>query len=1014
MKALKKISVIIFNVLLILAVFANVISFAAGEYEEVITEEIFGGYEKDTDYSADSVIFPSAYKSVAQVKNAANNVANAVESEGATLVKNQNDALPLSKGATVTLFSVSSILPVYAGGSGATINNIADSDKVYFPKALEEAGLKYNKKLYDWYVGKGSLYGRRNEVKNGPAYGNDIVATIDEAPWNDIPDDVKNVSAEAGIFVLSRVGTERVDLKDEYLSLDDNEKSVLKGMKTLKDNGTVKKIVVLVNSAQTVNMDFADNAEYGVDSILWIGLPGTSGLYGVCDLLAGLITPSGRLSDTWYINNAFNPARANYGDFNHEGSAAGKKEKYVVYQEGVYIGYRYAETRYEDKVLNRANTGDFNYNEIVKYPFGHGLSYTSFAYSDMTGPVYDEKSDEFTFSVTVKNTGKIKAKEVVQLYMQSPYTSYDIENNIEKPSVQLVGFAKTAKLEPGKTETVKISVAGRELAAYDAYKAKTYYLDKGDYYFTFATDSHAAINNILAKKGKTTADGMTEEGNADLAKVYTVAAASATKYSTVTVNGADTQITNLFDFGDINRLNDSVNSIKYYSRNDWAGTLPTVGADKKFSAAMHAVIKSSAKIVEQRSTDLGNAILKKDENGNDKVYKFDEVKNDPNKAYPTYNAKNGIVWQDMRMDDDGKFIAYDDPRWDKLLDQLSLDQTIKLLSSGLRHTEVLSATGESTFTYPGTTDPNGPNGIKAGSGNYANDGGFAKIRNDPDAGLATTAYPCAGILASTFNTDLAEVCGEAYGEEALWAGVNGIYAFTVNLHRYATHGRMAESYSEDPVLTGYICGYQSRGCQNKGLSVYTKHLVLNEQETNRKDHESWITEQALREVYLKAFEVAIKTGGGRNVMTSFAKIGGVWSGHNKNLLTNWLRGECGLTGFAVTDYYTKDYMSMKAAVLCGQDLPDGEIQSNHLEFVKEGNASEVAWAMREAAHRIFYSAVQSSRVNGLAKNVSVSVNIKTPAWVKVKNAVTISLDVLAVLSACFVVVGYLIPILKTK
>ena len=1007
-KKLFFVSKILFNVFAFLLVFVNVISAIAVEKEEFITNMAFGGYETITDFSKDSIVFASDYNSVSQVKASALNICNAAASEGAVLLKNEDNTLPLSKGNKISLFSISSVQPVYGGGGGAIVSIFVEKDKVYFPAGLEAAGLTYNETLYKWYNEHWNApYGRKNAI------GNNKYATIDEAPWSEIPSAAKTEKSDVAAFVLSRTGSEGMDVPHEYLMLSAEEKSVLKGMKEEKAKGTFKKNILLINSANQINLDFLDSNEYDIDAVLWMGLPGTSGLYGICDILAGDVTPSGRLTDTWYLDNAFDPTTANYGDFKHDSQA------YVVYQEGIYLGYKYAETRYEDIVLKRAKAGKYDYYKNVEYPFGYGISYTTFSYSDYKLE-YDAEKDEFVASVTVTNDGAtIAGKEVVELYLQKPYTDYSVENKIEVSSAELVGFAKTKKLKPGESETVQIRVEGRYLAVYDAYKAKTYYLDKGTYYFALGNGAHSAVNNILAAKGKTTADGMTENGDSSLVKTHEVAEPNASKYSKITTNGKEQTISNLFSFADPNLLNDGVNTVKYFSRSDWEGTLSSLGADGKYSPSMHAVIKSSAKISEQRSTDLGGGILKKDENGNDKVYKLDEVKDD-GREYPKYNQKNNIQWQDMRQNTEtGELIAYDDPKWELCLDQLSWEQTTRIVLNGLRSTA--NATNEKTgFTYPGTYDPNGPTGVmQEGFGVYGNalgTNGFANLNNDPDKQDNIVGYPCPSMTAATFNAELMKAVGKSMGEEALWSGINGVYAFTVNLHRNALHGRASESFSEDGVLSGITAAYMSAGCREKGLNVYTKHIVLNEQETNRcspDPHESWISEQTLRELYLRPYDIAIRVGGARNVMTSLARVGGVWAGHNKNLLTNWLRDEAGLEGFAITDWFMSGYMSMSAGILTGQDLPDGNWLGDCLDYAKTG-ASAVAWSMREAAHRIMYSAVQGNRVNGLAANTTVKVTRLTPKWVKVKNGVVIGVNVLGGLVAALFVASVALVIVNKK
>ncbi len=1015
-KTLFLISQIRLNVFAVLLGFVNVVGVICGNMEEFITNMAFGGYETETEFSEDSVVFPSDYNTVAQVKAASLNICNASASEGAVLLKNDG-VLPMAQGSKISLFSISSVQPLYGGGGGAIVNNFVEKDRVYFPQGLTEAGLTYNKSLYDWYNSHWGAYGRKD------AQGNGKVATIDEAPWSAIDDGVKTEKADVAAFVLSRCGREAKDLADSYLRLDADERSVLEGMKQLKKDGRVSKILLLLNTANQVDLDFLDANEYDIDAVLWMGLPGTSGLYGICDILAGHVTPSGKLSDTWYLNNAFDPTTANYGDFAHADDGL----KYVVYQEGVYLGYRYAETRYEDVVTGRANAGKYDYYANVEYPFGYGLSYTTFSYSDYKME-HDDKTDEYVFTVTVTNNGSTHAgKEVVELYMQKPYTDYSIANNIEVSAVELVGFAKTKKLKPTESETVEIRVEGRNLAVYDAYGAGTYRLEAGDYYFALGNGSHEAVNNILAAKNCDTDKNaaMTENGNAAKVKKLTVDAADNEKYSKILTNGEETKIVNQFDFADINRLNDGVNSVKYFSRNDWTGTLPALGADGKYTTAMHAVINGSAKIRQQRSTDRGNGILKKDENGNDRVYMLAEVQDD-GREYPKYNQKNGIQWQDMRQNGEtGELIPYNDSKWDLCLDQLSWEQTCTIVLNGLRST-ALAKNDETGFVYPGTYDPNGPTGVmQEGWGIYGNSlgtNGFANLNNDPDKNDYIVGYPCPSMTASSFNTEVYKAVGRSMGEEALWSGINGVYAFTVNLHRNALHGRACESFSEDAVLSGLTAAYMSAGCREKGLNVYTKHIVLNEQETNRDSssggapHESWISEQALRELYLKPYDMAIRIGGARNVMTSLARVGGVWSGNCHNLLTNWLRDEAGMEGAAITDWCLTDYMGVRSGILCGQDFPDGNWLQNdaslNFDFAKNGGASAIAWAMRESAHRIMYQAVQGNRVNGLAANTSINITRLTPTWVKVKNGIVIAVNAVGSLVFVLFAVSAVIYILN--
>ena len=379
-----------------------------------------------------------------------------------------------------------------------------------------------------------------------------------------------------------------IDLGNENGAIDAEEKELLQNLKTLKDNGTFKKIIVLINSSNAIEMDFLNpeicGEDYGIDSAMWIGDVGQTGINGVGQLLSGAVTPSGSLVDTYLYDNMANPAMYNFytqaypnaADYNLLTDGPDVQGMYSVYQEGIYLGYRYFETRYEDVVMGTAKAGDYNWATTVAYPFGYGDSYTTFAYSNFN---VTESDDAFTVTLKVTNTGKtFSGKETVQIYFQSPYTAYDKANGIEKAAAELCGFAKTDVLAPGASEDVTITVPKSELRTYDANNAKTYIVDAGDYYFTAATDAHNAVNNILAAKGYTvenTNGRMTENGSTDLVWKWTNDTLDTTTFSTG-ANG--TAITNLFDESDPNKSSDAPGSVTWMSRSDWTGTIPTAPA----------------------------------------------------------------------------------------------------------------------------------------------------------------------------------------------------------------------------------------------------------------------------------------------------------------------------------------------------------------------------------------------------------------------------------------------------
>ena len=501
-----------------------------------------------------------------------------VEAEGAALLMNNNNALPLAADAKVSTFSSSSVNLVYGGtGSGNIDASTADTLRT----ALEKVGVTVNPTLWDFYTtGAGKDYARS---KSGTvATASEVTA---EVPWDVYTDEVKDSVAQYGdaaIVTLSRVGGEGADLsygEVNYLALDENEKAMLQNVAEMKKNGIVKKTIVLINSANALQVDFLKNNEYDIDAALWIGDVGISGINAVAEILTGKVNPSGSLVDTYCYDNFSAPAMWNFTPTTYEGYVEGgdvsaKAKSYMIYQEGIYVGYKYYETRYEDFVTGSGNAGDYAYGDIVAYPFGYGMSYTDFDISDMNVS-YNAADDTYTVTVKVTNTGDMAGKKTVQVYVQSPYTDYDKQNGVEKSAVSLVGFGKTGMIEPGASETLSMTVNKRDIASYDTYGAGTYILDAGDYYFTAATDAHNAVNNILAAKGYTvesTNGKMTADGNADLTYTWTEDALDTTTYAT-SENG--TAITNQLSCADPNLYEGVEETVTWLSRSDWNGTLPT-------------------------------------------------------------------------------------------------------------------------------------------------------------------------------------------------------------------------------------------------------------------------------------------------------------------------------------------------------------------------------------------------------------------------------------------------------
>ncbi len=889
----------------------------------------------------DAIYYEGDYDTEEERTKAGAELVKQVEAEGASLLMNENAALPLGKDAKVSLFSTSSVNIVYGGtGSGNVDSSKSDNLKV----ALEKEGFSVNKTLWDFYSegGAAAEYTRGNagavvqDSATASGYGS---AEIVEAPWSLYSDKVlKSVEeyGDAAIVVLSRIGGEGADsyfdheLGDgkNYLALNQNEKDMMAGIKKLKDDGKIKKIVVLINTSNALQVDFLKNNEYGVDATLWIGGVGQTGLNAVAEILSGKVNPSGSLPDTYCYDNYSSPVMQNFTPIVYEGDTSkipGHADTYMVYQEGIYVGYKYYETRYEDYVMGKGNAGEYKYGDDVAFPFGYGLSYTNFEYSDMTFS-YDKDTTTYTITVKVTNKGDVAGKETVQIYVSSPYTQYDIDNKIEKASVSLVGFDKTDILEPGASETLKIEVDGDYVASYDAYKVGTYIMDAGDYYFTAATDAHNAANNVLAAKGYTpenTQGRMDVAGNTSLVAKWNNPELDTTTYAT---SDAGTKIENQLNSSDPN-MNDKVGTkVTYLTRNDWEGTMPS--------------LEKTVKIT------LNDYLIK---GLQDQQYETDPK---ADVEMPTLGADNGLKLYDMIGKD------YDDPDWDKLLDQLTFDEMVSLIGDSFHWTMPVES-----VQAPGTRDENGPQGLTVAL--------FGS-----NLGVETTALTSEDVLAATFNKELVYEIGKVVGNDCLDAKVTFLYGPGANIHRSAYSGRNFEYYSEDGYLSSEIGRNEVAGIQEKGVRVVMKHFALNDCEQDRIGLGVWLNEQAAREIYLRAFQGALESSqaGGNGVMMAYTRWGTQWSGANSGLIKGIMNEEWQCNGLQITDNVLNSMVNGIDGVMGGTTTFD-----SMLAFMITGgnglaqyeNDPVAIAAMKEACHHNLYAIANSQAMNGIGENTTI-------------------------------------------
>ena len=942
---------------LVLAATLVVNYLALGQFDNIL-EQFFGKmpdyYTGDT-LGADTQYVKSSYSSPAELYAAETKLVAEIAQEGVTLLKNDG-LLPLAKGTTLSLFSHSSV-DLVSGGSGSGSGSFELTKNLR--DGLTAAGLRVNETLWSFYeTGAGSGYSRGVGVIN---YGQALDWRVNECPLSVLTADAA-VTASYGdsvaMFVFSRTGGEGGDEARDmaayggksgahYLEPDETELEIIDYL-----NRTFDSVILLVNCNNATELGWVEDYEH-IRAVVNFPGAGRFGTLGLGYVLTGLdaagneISPSGHLVDTFVYDNFSAPATQNMGDFRYDGT----DYYYVVYSEGIYVGYRYYETRYEDVVTGRANAGDYDYDATVLYPFGYGLSYTEFAWSDysVSGPDADGK---LTVTLTVTNVGSRSGKDVAQVYVQSPYTAYDVKNGVEKAAVSLVGFRKTGLLAPGASETLRISVDLADFTSYDARGAKTYILEDGDYYLTAASDAHKAVNNILKARGYAV------EGDEGFVGVYVQDKFDAETYA-VSESGA--AITNQFDYAmgedmaQLSRSNWQVmdnSGLRYGAASD-ADSGAEIGG-KQWSHAIDPELKAALDSQSSRNPEEGQA-----------------------EAVAVSGRAGDLDFIDLRGAD------YDDPRWETLLDEIPLDELSKLISEAGYCNAALSS-----IKKPKVTDLDGPAGLNKVVGHGSADIG--------DGYLAMT-WPAEYMLACTWEPALGERMGDGIAEDGLYSGVVGWYGPGMNIHRTPFAGRNFEYYSEDGFLSGVFGKAEVQGAARKGMYAFIKHFALNDQETHR-DHlglVTWANEQAIREIYLRPFRMTLAdntveicynepitdengkvTGYAMKsremtapvaVMTSFNRIGETWAGGNYNLITGVLREEWGFNGFVLTDYEVGSYMFTLQSIAAGGDAKLTTVDWTN--FMLKDNAAYQGYG-RDAAHHLLFTVVNSAGANGFVHGVA--------------------------------------------
>lgn len=947
-------------VLSILLAAASGVTAGAVSYKSLICTAIGGDMYKTVDkqHSDPIVPYPTNGESLEEWKQEADALVEEIEAEGIVMLKNNGDALPLETGNKISLFSRSSV-DLVLGGTGA--GGIDASKTVDLKTALENDGMfEVNDTLWDFYK---TYDGKDGYIRSNGTYAGALPKDIyvAEVPQNEYTEEVKasyESYNDAAVVVISRVGGEGSDMPTgefgdgtKYLALQEQEKELLRA---IQESGKFQKTIILINTSNAMELGWLDQEEYGIDACLWIGGVGQSGAKAVAGVLAGQVNPSGHLPDTYAADSFSSPAMQNFGDFTYtnadeiEQQIGGQNQgtKYVVYREGIYVGYRYYETRYADSIVDPEGTnalsaagayvGDtWNYGNEVCYPFGYGLSYGAEDGHPFEQELVSAKvtEDGFEAEVKVTNTGNVAGKSTVQLYAQQPYEA----GGIEKSAIQLVGFEKTDLLEPGDSETVTVTADKENYASYDYKEDKTYVLDSGEYYFAVGNDVHDALNNILAAQGMTTENGMDAEGNAEA--VYHWNQAEKELLQTA-ASGAE--ITNQFDNASLEYYGQEMG---YLTRSDW-NTFPESYTELAATDEMMADIDAQGSYVS--SGAAGSDIAKGKDNG------------------IAIASMYGVDFNDTE-------------KWDALLDELSAEDMVKIVTGSALSTIP-------SISYPSMFMKDGPQGNN--------------MRSYVEDGTSATGFCGEVVRASTFNKELMRRVGEAMGEDWLRTDTEGAYTPAVNIHRTPYAGRNFEYYSEDGFLAGELANEEVIGMQEKGTICYIKHFVLNDQETNRIGICTFSNEQAIREIYLKAFEQAFVEGKTKGTMGSFNRIGCTWSGAHSGLMTGIVRNEWGSTAIVDTDIAINTALqNVDAGLTAGTNMwatsGSGFYDYAIEKAKKDGDMLE---KMRESCHIILYNVANSSGVN----NLSPTAQIKNamPYWQKILTAVIV---VLAVLDAAAMV-----------
>ena len=961
----------------------------------------------------DLYTYKSDYSSTTELLDSIEDLGERMSEEGTVLLKNENNALPLSKDETqkLSLLGFSSYYPVQGGDMGSSLNENkgTDADTVDFVEALDAKGFKINEDLHDLYKSleadfktEVNMWGNIMEYYHITAPATDGVFASKEPSqekmdsvddkWKDSMDDynvmlvtIGRSSTENGTYLP---GVDGVDASQDLnqtdpLGLSDDERDLINAAVEAKENNGGK-VIVMLNNANAMEIDEIKNND-GVDAIMEIGFPGGYGFYGVADILSGEANPSGHLTDTYAVTNANSPAAQNFGNYewtNADPSVNINAEE--VEAEDIYTGYKYYETRYADTVLGQGNadatvgssTGKaWNYDDEVSYPFGYGLSYTTFEQTLKSVDV-DLANRTVTAEVDVKNTGDVAGKDVVQLYTSVPYTDYDVENKVEKSAVQLLDYEKTDMIEPGESQTVTITADAQDMASWDssceneAGTTGNWILDNGTYYFTVGNGAHEAVNNVLA------AQNQDVEGNKDNVQTWELGDFDSSSFA-VTLNG--TPVENQLQDADLNNWMED--TVTYLSRNDWEGTWPETYKD----------LTATDEMISTMADDYSDI----------------EANGDPSSV--TFGADNGMTLANMKGVED-----ITDERWSTLMDQLTLEECLIRTGLGGTSTKVIES-----ITSPEAIQNDGPNGFNSYPlGQYANSDASTGdpcviAKDDPNRDYKMGVMANETVIGQTFSKQLAAEWGKAVGNYSLWANTAIWWGVGTNLHRTPYNARNHEYFSEDAVLTAGQGAAIIKAGHDYGVLIAPKHLAFNDTEINRTGIAEFMTEQAARENELRGTQSCIEDANALAVMTTYNRVGCVTSNAHTGLLLNILHKEWGFKGLMSEDFiqdpaYTKIHMAVHNGVTMTCNTGDNTMAAveavwPYWSVENASQSEELLTDLKQAMLYQNYALANSNAMDGMSTSTHIE---KLNTWYD--NLITglrIGFGVLTVLCAAMYLLG---------